>query len=294
MSALFGPAGTPDDFSSCGYRSSQELPDYLLQMKLDLVEYQCGQGVRIGEETARSLGAKAREKGILLSLHAPYFISLSSVEEEKRERSLDYILQAARAASWMGAERVVVHSGSCAKISREEALNLARDTLRLARKRMLEEGLEHIRLCPETMGKMNQLGNLEEVLELCGVDESFLPCIDFGHLNARTLGGISGREEEAYGEILSALEQKLGTERASRFHSHFSKIEYTEKGGEKRHLTFESGEQFGPRFEPLMDWVAKKGWSPVFVCESAGTQGKDAFAMKQYYQSLTDFSMDQT
>lgn len=281
MSAKFGPAGTPEDFKSKGYKNSLDVPAYLTEMNLDAFEYQCGQGVRIGEQLARDLGAKAKEKNITLSLHAPYFISLSSVEEEKRDKSVDYILQSARAADFMGAERIVIHSGSCSKMTREEALELAKATMKKAREALIAEGLSHIRCCPETMGKINQLGNLTEVMELCKLDESFLPCIDFGHLNARTCGGIVCGEL-SYEEILSAIENELGSSRLAEFHSHFSKIEYTQEGGEVKHLTFEDA-TYGPDFEPLMEIIARKNLSPTFICESAGTQGIDSAAMKNSY-----------
>ena len=88
-------------------------------------------------------------------------------------------------------------------------------------------------LCPETMGKIGQLGTLDEVLALCGVDRRITPCIDFGHLNARTLGGI--RSKADYAAILDRIGEALGDARARQFHVHFSRIEYS-KGGEKRHL----------------------------------------------------------
>ena len=283
MNAIFGPAGSSEAFSKV-HKSSTDMPKYLKEMGLDAFEYQCGQGVRVSDAIGAALKAKAEEFGVTLSLHAPYFISLSSVEPEKRDKSIDYILQSAAAAKKMGAERIVIHSGSCSKISREEALELAKDTLSRARKAAIEAGFEDIIFCPETMGKFNQLGNLEEVLELCRIDDTFLPTIDFGHLNARTLGQVNSKE--AFESILDQIENKLGHDRLMRFHSHFSKIEYTQGGGEKRHLTFED-ELYGPRFEPLMELIAKKGLHPTFICESAGTQDIDALAMKNcYYEFL--------
>ena len=227
---------------------------------------------------------KAKEHNITLSLHAPYFISLSSLEAEKRDNSINYILQSCDAASRMGADRIVIHSGSCAKISREDALELAKDTLTRARKTVVEQGFEHIVFCPETMGKVNQLGNLTEVLELCKLDDTFLPTIDFGHLNAREFGYIKGKAE--YEKMLDEVENAIGHDRLKIFHSHFSKIMFTNPGGEKKHLTFDDNQGFGPDYEPLMEIVAKKDLSPIFVCESAGTQDKDALTMKNYYLSV--------
>ena len=279
MAAKFGPAGSSEAFSKV-HKSSLDMPAYLRDMGLDCFEYQCGQGVRVSDSMGSALKAKAEEQGITLSLHAPYFISLSSVEPEKRDKSIDYILQSAEAAKKIGAERIVIHSGSCSKISREEALGLAKDTLSRARKAALEAGYGDIIFCPETMGKINQLGTLEEVLELCRLDDSFLPTVDFGHLNARTLGQVNSKE--AFSHILDEIENRLGSARLKIFHAHFSKIEYTENGGEKRHLTFED-ELYGPDYEPLMELIAKKDLSPTFICESAGTQDFDALSMKKSY-----------
>ena len=282
MSAKFGPAGSAESFKVMGYKSSLQIPEYLNKFSLDCFEYQCGRGVNIGEEKAKELGNIAKEKGITLSLHAPYYISMSSVEEEKRLNSVNYILASAGAVNAMGGDRIVVHTGSCGKISREKALSLAIDTMKLALDALKNEGLSHIHICPETMGKVNQLGTLTEVMELCKIDESLIPCIDFGHLNARDLGILKSKED--FEGVLNQIENDLGKDRLNIFHSHFSKIEYT-TGGEKRHLTFEDT-VYGPDFEPLMELVYKKGLNPTFICESAGTQTEDAKQMKDYYLSL--------
>lgn len=283
MSAKFGPAGTAESFKQMGYKKTIQLGEYLEKFGLNHFEYQCGQGVRIGEESARAFGKMLAEKNISVSIHAPYFISLSSVEEEKRDNSINYILESARAADYMGADRIVIHSGSCSKMTREEALELAKATMKKARKALVAEGLGHIHCCPETMGKINQLGDLNEVMELCRIDDTFIPTIDFGHLNARTLGSIKDKSD--YAAILDTIENKLGHDRLNCFHSHFSKIEYTEKGGEKKHLTF-ADEIYGPQYEPLMELIYERNLSPTFICESAGTQTEDAQTMKLYYESL--------
>ncbi len=278
----FGPAGNSESFSKMGYKNSLDVPDYIVKMGLDCYEYQCGRGVNIGEEKARLLGEKAAKAGITLSLHAPYYISMSSTEEEKRDNSVNYILASARAVNAMGGDRIVVHTGSCGKISRSDALDLALDTMRKAIAALDGEGLSNIHICPETMGKVNQLGTLEEVLELCLLDERLIPCIDFGHLNARDMGSLKSFAD--YENIFLKIKDKLGTDRLKSFHSHFSKIEYT-TGGEKRHLTFEDT-VCGPDYQPVMELTCKYGCSPVFICESAGTQAEDAKQMKDYYNSL--------
>lgn len=280
MSISFGPGGNS---LSWGKRKfPDDLPQYLAEMGLNGYEVECGRGVRLGARAAM-LPEIAEKHGIYVTLHAPYYISLSSVAEETRLKSVEYIVQSAQAARTVGAKKIVVHSGSCGKISRAEALALAADTLKRAQAALDEAGYSDIIICPETMGKINQLGTLEEVVSLCGTDERFLPTVDFGHLNARTLGGI--RSGEDYARILDYIEHKLGHDRLSRMHIHFSRIEFT-AGGEKRHVTF-ADRQWGPDFEPLMEQLARRSLSPSIICESDGTQAEDAAEMKRYYEELT-------
>lgn len=273
--AIFGPAGQCEAATAAGVKSTVKLLEYLKAQGVDLLEYQCGRGVNIREEKAREIGERAAELGITLTLHAPYYISLASAEPEKRDNSIGYILQSARAASWMGAERIVVHPGGIGKYSREQAYEIACDTLSRAMTALREEGLEGVTVCPEVMGKINQLGNLEEVLGFCRMDEALLPCVDFGHLNSRMHGGMD------YTATLDAIVAAIGEQRAGQMHIHFSKIEYS-KGGEVKHLTFEDTE-YGPEPQPLMQALAHRGMTPVVVCESSGTQTADAFAMKCAY-----------
>ena len=280
MSATFGPAGNAESFP---YKSSVDAPRWLGELGLDCYEYQCGKGVRVKEDTAVALGRQAQEHGIALSLHAPYFINLANPDPESQEKTIGYITSSCLVADQMGATRVVIHSGALMKRTREEAMNIALPFLRRIVAVCEDQGFGHITLCPETMGKINQLGDLDEVLRLCQVHESLIPCVDFGHLYARSLGKDEGAE--AVERMLSRMESELGTDRASRFHSHFSHIEFTPNGGEKCHRTFDDDGGYGPAWEPLAQAVAARGWSPTFICESAGTQAEDALTMKRIYQS---------
>ncbi|MEG1887807.1 MAG: TIM barrel protein, partial [Oscillospiraceae bacterium] len=218
MAAKFGPAGNSASFAALGYKHSLQVPEYIVKMGLDAFEYQCGRGVNIGLEKAEEFGKVAAKHGISISIHAPYYISMSSIEPQKRDNSINYIMASARTVNAMGGKRVVLHTGSCGKISREEALYLAENTMTKALEALDNEGLSHIRLCPETMGKINQLGDLNEVLSLCELDERLIPCIDFGHLNARTGGGL--KDYSDFEKIFKEIEKRLGISRLREYHSH--------------------------------------------------------------------------
>ena len=281
MKPIFGVAGNSDSFYKDGNKASEQMPRWLSDFGLDAYEYQCGNGVRCGRETAEKIADEARKNGIIMSVHSPYYINLATNDEQKRMGSVNYILQSAQLAVYLGGERVVVHSGALCGLSRNEALSYAKKTLILAREKMIENGLSNIRLCIETMGKINQLGNLFEVMELCRIDDSFLPCIDFGHLNARTLGGLKTVSD--FEVIFDEIKNKLGEEREKVFHSHFSKIEFT-AGGEKKHLTF-ADTVYGPEFEPVAEIIAKRNLAPTIICESSGTQAEDSLTMKKIYEN---------
>jgi len=101
---LFGPSGNSDIFYEQGFKSSLEAPAWLSSMGLDAYEYSCARGVRIKPEMAERLGIQARETGITLSVHAPYYINLASEDPQAIEKSIDYIIETSSVAEVMGAE----------------------------------------------------------------------------------------------------------------------------------------------------------------------------------------------
>lgn len=277
--ATFGPGGNGDLFYAQGGKGTFQAPKWVKEFGLDAYEFEAGNGISAGEDTLRKIGNAAKNHGVLMSLHTPYYISLSGVDPEKRLKSIDYIQKSLWAAELLHADTIVIHSGSAAKISREEAMRLSCDTL----DKVIEAiGDTEIKLGIETMGKVNQLGTLDEVIEQCRVDKRYAPVVDFGHMNAREQGYFVTADD--YRRVFDKIAEGLGESYAINLHCHFSKIEYT-TAGEKRHLTFADG-VYGPDFEPLMEAIAKDGWAPRIICESDGTQPEDALSMKKYYESL--------
>lgn len=271
----FGAGGNSDSFYAEGNKSTIQAPAWIKLRGLDAYEFEAGQGLKAGDETLKKIGDAAREHGILMSFHTPYFISLSGVVPEKRLKSIEYIKSSLHASELLGADTIVIHAGSAAKISREEAMYLASDTLY---KNLEVNGATDIRMGIETMGKINQLGTLDEVIELCKISPKYHPVVDFGHLNARNIGGAFPNVD-SYRAVFDKIATALGDEYAYNLHCHFSKIEYT-NAGEKRHLTFEDT-VFGPDFEPLAEAIIKEGVCPRIISESDGTQAEDALSMKK-------------
>lgn len=280
MAALFGPSGNAKRFYDEGHKKTLEAFSWLKEMGLDAFEYPAGNGITASLATFAALGEEARRQGIKTSFHTPYFISLSGTEEEKRLKSIEYIKKSDEAARAFGADILVIHTGSAAKISREEAVVLAKDTME---KTLTAIPDSPVRFGLETMGKKNQLGTLEEVLDICSIDPRLYPVVDFGHMNARERGGLFPTADD-YRKVFDRIALALGDCYAKELHCHFSKIEFTD-AGEKRHLTFEDT-TYGPDFEPLMEAIVRENLSPRIICESNGTMADDALTMKQYYLSL--------
>jgi len=284
MSVKFGPAGNSLSFYEQGHKSSLDAPGWLGRMGLSAYEYQCSRGVNLKEETARRLGETARENGIALSIHGPYYINLATPDPKMRKKTKGHLLKSLRAAQWMGATKVVFHPGGTSGMDRAEAMNRAKETLSEVIAEAEKEGLNDVKLAPETMGKAAFLGSLEEIIELCKVGPSVIPTIDFGHLHALTGGKLVVKED--FARVLDKVAEGISEEVVNNLHIHFSPIEFT-GAGEKRHRTL-LDEGFGPSFQPLAELIVERGLNPTIICESAGRQAEDALAYKEIYLRIKE------
>jgi deoxyribonuclease-4 len=278
----FGPSGNSQSFYDQGYKSSIQMPSWLGEIGLEAYEYQCSKGVNIGETTARKIGSEAEEHGVFLSIHAPYYINMASEDRYRREKSIWHVLETMKAANWMLAERIVVHVGSCRNIDRKWAMDTAIKCMKETITRADDMGYSHISICPEVLGKINQLGSLDEILEICTIDDRLIPTLDFGHLHARNRGNLNTTED--FIEVLDSAEEILGYDRIKKLHIHFSRIEFT-LGGEKKHWTL-SDTQYGPEFRYLAEAIYEKNIEPVIICESRENMAEDALELKKIYMKI--------
>ena len=275
----FGPSGLSEDFKDTGLKTVADAAKWIKSKNLDCFEYSFGRGVNLSISTALSIGQAFKQEGIELSVHAPYFINLATVEEDKALNNIKYIMDSLKMLKVFGGNRCVFHPGSQMKATREDAMNVLMNAFENLYRIKQDSEYKDLLICPETMGKLGQLGDLEEIIRMSQFGDDVVPCIDFGHLNARTVGSIKTKDD--YRKILDRLFEGIGETKAKKIHVHFSKIEYTQKG-ESKHLTFDDNE-FGPDYEPLMELFKEYKMDAYIVSESAGTQTRDALLMKNYY-----------
>ena len=278
----FGPSGNSIAFNQSGFSGSEQSAVWVKNLGLNCFEYSFGRGVNLSDEKATSIAKAFADAGVSLSVHAPYYINLANPEQENAQKSFGYLLSSAQKAKVMGAERVIFHPASQGKMRREQAVELTKKRLVEFTELVYQNNLEDIIFCPETMGKIGQIGTVEEITDFCLIDKIFVPAVDFGHINARDCGSL--KTENDFYTRLEYMVDKLGYDRMKHFHIHFSKIEYSAKG-EVRHLTFED-KRYGPEFEPLAKALKKLNLFPVVICESAGTQDQDAVTMQKIYSSV--------
>lgn len=278
----FGPSGNCESFYAEGFSHTEESAAFVKKRGLDCFEYSFGRGVRMSEDKAISIGEAFAKEGVEISAHAPYFINFANPDDEMAAKSYGYVLDTAKALKLMGGKRVVFHPAAQGKASREEAVALTEDRLKILRDYIYLNDMQDMMFCPETMGKLAQIGTVEEVVRFCKVDSIYTPCVDFGHINAREQGSLVTVDD--YKSRLEYMIAELGFERMEHFHVHFSKIMYSAKG-EVKHLTF-ADTVYGPEFEPLAVALKALGLKPYIVSESAGMQAEEAEMMKKIYNSL--------
>jgi deoxyribonuclease-4 len=251
-----GPAGSEGKGNLDGVKK-------VARMGLECMEVEFTYGVRMRLEEAERVGELARSKGIVLSVHAPYYINLASDEQEKVIASKQRILASCERAHTLGAQNVVFHAGFYQKKTAAKTYELIESEI-IAIQNEISRKKWNARLCPEVTGKPSQFGSLEEILELmratgCGIT------VDFSHLFARQQGQID------YAAILEALPKK--------FHAHFSGIEYGDKG-ERKHI--KTKKKF---FEPLATELVQRNLEVTLINESPQPY-KDAAMMKRVLANI--------
>jgi deoxyribonuclease-4 len=251
-----GPAGAGGTNNLEGLRK-------VAKLGLDCMEVEFTYGVRMPVDVAKQVGKLAGQLGVILSVHAPYYINLASDENEKVTASKKRILDSCRRAHLMGAEKVVFHAGFYQTKTAKKTYALIKKEIINLQKHISRKGW-NIVLCPEVTGKPSQFGSVAEILKLmedtgCGIT------VDFAHLYARQQGHIT------YEKILDQLPK--------RFHAHFSGIEFGPKG-EKKHIKTTK-----KLFQPLAKSLIQRNLDVTLINESPQPH-KDAVMMKRVLQKL--------
>jgi len=272
----FAPAGIP--FSTPSPASTYNGIAQCAKLGLFAMEVEFVHGVRMKEDMAKKCGALAKEKGISLSIHAPYYINLCSDEDAKLANSRRHILESAQAGHFLNASPIVFHPGFYQGRASEECMKKTIFQMEKIFSEMQKNKWNNVNLSPELTGKKSAFGNLEEIVSLShhfGLKKC-IPTIDFAHFHARTSPLKTASD---YAKIFDYCEKKLGSAFAKNLHCHVSRINFSEKG-ERNHLPLSSN---SPPYKPLLKLLKERGYAGTVVCESPLLE-KDALLLQKEFE----------
>jgi len=222
----FGVAGYPPAFHKSVYKRDRiKILNWLDDLGLDALELQMTYGPRTKKETCLEYSNVSSELGISLSVHASYFIVLTSDDPGKLDNSRETLKKTFELSNYLGSKKIILHPGSLYKIDSNIILERLIKNLSSV---MNDIGKSDIGLFLETAGKVGQLGSVNEILEICKNIQGVFPCIDFGHVHARTLGSLD--TEDSVTSILNQIEKAGYLKNPNEVHFHYTPIDYGSRG----------------------------------------------------------------
>lgn len=290
--AKFCVAGFPLNFFSSKYgKNRMNIFTWIKEIGLDGIELQCTYGIRMKEEQALLYKNLAKENNLILTMHAPYYISLASKKEEVVERSKLEIKKAFDLAKQLGVSRIIFHPGAGYGTSKEDRENGLERLIKALNDIKDDLDRENIKIYPEVGGKINQLGSLDEIIKICKNVDYARPCIDLAHLHARELGSMTSKDKII--EVLKKIEKELGRKILEETHFHVYPVDYS-SSGEKVHKAFGDkndspqlslfdSEEYMPKAEDYISAIKEMNLSPITICEAHNTQDIGAKIMKDLY-----------
>src|SRR5689334_20792536 len=256
MSAVhIGPGGIPTR------DSAEQAVELLIERGYDACEIDFGDGFWMDWAYAQRLGVLAREAGIVLSIHAPLaaFVGHTQRGGRKHQMAVGMLDHSAGIALACGAAPVVIHPGFLLGRDRNQAIDAVVVQLAELRERLQAKG-RAVPFGVEVMGRVQELGSLDDVLAICRRLEWVRPVIDFAHMHATTDGGFT--RAEPFISALASADAVLGP--GLPFHIHFSDVSFANRN-EKAHLPYGEGTL---RAEPLATALASFDRPATVIAES--------------------------
>src|SRR2546425_12520970 len=250
-----GPGGLPS-------RESPETSvERLVDRGYDACEIDFGDGFWMDWDFARRLGEVAPEAKVRFSVHAPLAAFLGHVERggRKHQMAVGMLDHSAGLAQACGAAPVVIHPGFLLGRTREAAIDAVVQQLAELGQRLESKG----RLVPfgiEVMGRVQELGTLDDVLAISSKFEWARPVPDFAHMHATSDGAFT--TVERFATALEMVHHALPPDVP--FHIHFSDVSYANRN-EKAHIPYGQGTL---RAEPLAEALARFSRPATVISES--------------------------
>ena len=258
----------------CPSRESPELAvEILLERGYDACELDLESGFWLDYPWAERIGELARDAGIALSVHAPLFAFPGHPDEKKAKQALGALDRCAGIATAAGAELVVIHPGFWLGRDREHTIDDVVASLATLREKLVQKE-RAVAFGVEVMGRVNELGSIDDVLSIASRLDWVRPVVDFAHMHATTDGAFT--DTAAFAEVLAGADAVLAP--GAPFHIHFSDIQYANRN-ETKHLPYGDGTL---RADPLRDALARFGRPATVISESPDEASSQAIKAVLY------------
>jgi len=295
-----GVGGYPPVYDKTPFRKNRmNIFEWLRSLDLNAFEAMMTYGPRTPAQSCLAMKNLSEEFDIKISVHAAYYIVLTSSEKDKVARSMDMLKRTFELADIMGANTVVLHPGSLYKKASEEVTEILGNNVSDFFNQI---GKTNVGLFLETAGKKAQFGSVEEILSVTSVVEGAYPCIDFGHVHARSGGGL--KDDRAIDKVFLTLSENNVFNEGNRAHFHYTPIHYGMKG-EIQHRKIDdvysreeaitssdmnqTGQLYSPRYDRIIENLAKLSLPVTIISETHHSQEKGAMAMMTYYKQLVKY-----
>ena len=241
--------------------SPEEAIDLLLARGYSACEIDFESGFWMDYPFAERLGDLARENDVALSVHAPLFGFMGHLEASGRKfkSAVGALDRSAGIVAASGAELVVFHPGFLLGRSRDDAIAAVVEQLGTLRER-LESKERAVPFGIEVMGRVRDLGSVDDVVEIARRVDWVRPVLDFAHMHATSDGAFL--EAERFREALELADGVLAD--GAPFHIHFSDIAFANRN-ETKHLPYGEGTL---RADPLREALAGFDRPATVVSES--------------------------
>lgn len=275
---VFGVAGMPTNYKG----KLNGLFPWLTEKGLNGIEIQCTYGFKMSDDNKKLYRERAKN-GFFLSIHAPYYINLGSLNNQVVGRSKSNMKEGIELAKSIGVNRIIFHPGGGHENTENGRKIAIKQIIDAINEFTSEIDMGDVRLYPEIGGKIASLGSLDEIIEICKKCKYCYPCIDIAHLHAREIGSITSKE------ILKSKLQKIKDEIPDKFkeiHFHAYTINYGDKG-EIKHLYFgdkmPDGSEGLPNLDDFISVIKEMNIVPWVISEALDSQELGAKYMHDLY-----------
>ncbi len=272
---LFGTAGIP---LSTPNRDTLNGITHIKTLNLDAMELEFVRSINVSEDKAPIIKEHAKQHNVTLTCHGQYFVNLNARDPLTLQQSIKRILDASQRANEAGAWSICYHMAYYMKDPPAQVYDKVKHNVKQIIKQ-LQDNNNPIWLRPETGGKIAQFADIDDLIRLSQDIEQVLPCIDWAHHYARTLGNTNTLNQ--FKTILTKIEQGLGKTALHNMHMHLEGIEYTDKG-ERNHVNVKES---AFKYEEVLKALKEFQVRGVLTCESPQIEN-DAILFKKTYEQL--------